>query len=156
VSDEKKAGSKKKARVLARKNFARLRKLYRKLEEKQKKHREWIEDTCDKNNWWPREWNIRSGEIRKTDIKDGALVPVKIERAPANATEEGRKQINEIENMDAELTDTIIKIASMLDIPTTAIDIKTGEVTVEESTAMTEVNLDEDTKEEESVETPLE
>jgi len=140
VADEKKTDEKK--RVVARKNFRQLKRKLEKIEELQKKHREWCEETCDKNDWWPREWLVRAGEVKKTKLIDGETKVVEILRAPKDVTKEGRRQMNEIENADLALRQLVEKIASKLHVPTNTIDINTGEITVLESDEATEVNLD--------------
>jgi hypothetical protein len=130
-----------KKRVMHRKNFRQIRRKAERLEELQKKHRTWIEDTCDENNWWPREWSARTGEVKKTAVVDGEVKVVSIERAPQEVTKEARRRMNEIEAADLDLRRVIEKIACSLHVPTDALDAKTGEIMVVSSDEATEVNI---------------
>jgi len=120
MSDETEKAPKK-VRMIARKDFAKLRDILKDANKKQEEYQDWVEQAADEMKVWPREWTPRTGEIKR----DGSLTS---ERAPAKITRDARDRLNTIRSKLSKANGLVSDIAAGLGVPVSAINHQTGEI----------------------------
>ena len=133
---------KKQKHMMHRSDFKKLYNLNKKVVELREENDELIEEMCDENaeaNWWPDKVNLKAGfvlvELPNTEAADQLRATPRVERQ--RITPEWRKKLKakRTEILDAlhalERKVTLVAVACC--VPTTCIDIGSGEITVEAS-----------------------
>lgn len=129
---------------IARKDYAKLRRLAKHAEKESREYREWREEKCDELKCYGDEWMARVGYIRRgTEFVNGIYIGER-EKVDEKLTKEARKREDELRRKAEKIDRLMEKLAEKHEVLPSDIDLKTGEVKTGEVEWLAEVGDDEE------------